>query len=307
MADKLRSAYFNPSHSGSFGGPRRLSIATGVSQTKAKTFLEHEETYTRNKAVRHKFLRRKINVPSVDYLWQADLISVSKFSRKNKGTNFLLTIICALSRFAFVRALRNKSARVVVEAFADILQASGRKCKFLQTDQGTEFHNAQFKQFMSDNDIKLFYNHSELKAAMIERFNRTLMLRLNKYFIFTNDTRYIENLPGFVDSYNSSIHRITKFRPKDVDKFNQFEVWTNSNKELLTRPKTRSKFQLGDYVRIKIQKAIFVKGYTSTFTSDLYKIREIVNSEPITYKLCDNLEENILGVFYPEELSKVII
>jgi transposase InsO family protein len=301
----LENSYFDPKHPGSFGGSDRLAKETNVSRKAAKHFLQTQDTYTRNKNVRHKFRRRKIVVPSIDYLWQADLITVINFSRKNKGVKYLLTVIDALSRFAFVRALKNKTARVVTEAFNDIFVSSGRKCKYLQTDHGTEFYNAKFKELMKINSIVLFSNHSELKASMVERFNRTLMMRLNKYFTYTKNTIYIDQLQSFIDSYNSTIHRSIKTRPKDVNEFNQFDAWLCSNSDLIKSNQSKIKFKVGEFVRIKIQKPTFAKGYSCTYSEEIYKIREIVNSKPITYKISDNTDENILGIFYPEELTLV--
>jgi hypothetical protein len=300
-----QNSYFDPVNPASFGGPDRLAKETHVSKKSAKDFLQTQDTYTRNKNVRHKFRRRKIVVPSIDYLWQADLITVTNFSRKNKGVKYLLTVIDALSRFAFVRALKNKTARVVTDAFNDIFVSSGRKCKYLQTDRGTEFYNAKFKELMKIYNIVLFSNHSELKAAMVERFNRTLMMRLNKYFTYTKNTIYIDQLQNFIDSYNSTIHSSINISPKDVNELNQFDVWLCSNKDLIKLKQSKNLFKLGQFVRIKIQKPTFAKGYSCTYSEEIYKIREVVNSKPITYKICDNVDENILGIFYPEELMLV--
>ena len=102
------SPYFQPSHPGSFGGPHRLACNTKLSLKDTTQFLQSEETYTKNKRVVHKFTRLKINAPHVDYLWQADLLDVSKFSRQIEGVKYLLFVIDALSRIAFVRGLKNK-------------------------------------------------------------------------------------------------------------------------------------------------------------------------------------------------------
>ncbi|XP_035700576.1 uncharacterized protein LOC118433089 [Folsomia candida] len=107
--------------------------------------------------------------------------------------------------------------------------------------------------------------------------------------------------------YLWQVHRSINCRPKDVKPSNQFNVWMKSYEDLQKSKPSTPKFRIGQYVRIKIQTATFEKGYASTFTTDLFKIREIVNSIPVTYKLSDNTGEIILGVFYPEELSLVKI
>jgi hypothetical protein len=130
-------------------------------------------------------------------------------------------------------------------------------------------------------------------------------MRLNKYFTYTKNTIYIDQLQSFIDSYNSTIHSSIDISPKDVNELNQFDVWLCSNKDLIKQKQSKMQFIVGQFVRIKIQKPTFSKGYSSTYSEEVYKIREVVNSLPITYKISDNADDNILGIFYPEELSLV--
>lgn len=298
----LDEVYFNPANPGAFGGPHRLAKYGKVSLKVAKEFLKKQETYTKHKAVRHKFSRRKIFSPDIDYLWQADLITVRN-PRVNGGNHYLMTVIDVLSRFAFVKPLKNKKATSTAEAFKEIFEESGRKPKFLQTDQGLEFAG-KCKQFLKEENVVLFHNHSELKAAMVERFNRTLMQRIYKYLTYEKTNRFTDRLQEFVRSYNDSVHRIIRQSPASVDKFNAFNVWmkTYAKGELKT---PKAKLKEGAYVRIKITKPDFSKGYTMTFTNDIYQIRKVVNSKPITYLLSNPSGEDVGGVFYDVELSEV--
>jgi hypothetical protein len=307
MNEQLKAIYFDPKNKGSFGGPSRLSDVASVRRSVAKTFLEQQEAYTVNKNVRHKLIRRKITSHKIDYLWQADLIILSKFGRVNKGYNHILTVIDVASRYAFARAIKNKTAGVVTEAFTDIVLSSKRKCKYLQCDEGTEFFNRKFKAYLQSQSIKLFHNHSPLKAAMIERFNRTLMTRLQKVFTFRKSKVYLDVLEDVIKSYNSSEHRIIGCSPDSVNKFNQMDVWFKSNKDLIQRKKASPKYKIGDIVRIKICKEKFDKGYTEKFTTELYKVCQVNNSKPITYNIADNTNETIKGIFYAGELSRVQI
>lgn len=303
--EALRQAYYDPKSSASFGGIDRLIKCTGAPRKVVAKFLQQQDTYTKHKAVRHEFRRRKIVVPCVDYLWQADLVVISKFSRKNEGVKYLLTVIDVLSRYGFARPLRNKTSFTVTAAFSDILLVSKRQPRFLQTDRGTEF-GAYFKASLLKNNITMFHNFSPLKAAMVERFNRTLMMRIHKYLTYTKSTVYVNHLQDFIESYNSSVHRIIKCAPKDVDKFNEMDVWMNTYKNLENFRGAKPKYSTGHFVRIKADKKTFEKGFTRTFSDEIYRIREIVNSNPITYLLSNSLNEDIFGVFYNEELSSVL-
>ena len=69
-------------------------------------------------------------------------------------------------------------------------------------------------------------------------------------------------------------------------------------------PKTKPKYNLGDYVRIAKKKGTFEKGYTPRWTEEVFKVVEILNTTPVTYKLKDLNDEEIKGSFYEQELQK---
>ena len=48
---------------------------------------------------------------------------------------------------------------------------------YLQTDKGTEFNNTLFQGQLAEYEIKFYTSENdEIKAAIVERFNRTLKL-----------------------------------------------------------------------------------------------------------------------------------
>ena len=57
-----------------------------------------------------------------------------------------------------------------------------RKPKRVHSDEGNEFLNSDCKKFMEKNDINLYVTRSDLKASIVERFNRTLKTKMWKYF-----------------------------------------------------------------------------------------------------------------------------
>jgi hypothetical protein len=134
--EHLSNIFFDASHPAGFSSCARLAEASKTSLKKVKTFLEHQDTFTKHKAVRHQFKRRKIVVPTIDYLWQCDLITVKNLARKNRGFHYLLTVIDVLSRHAWVRPVHRKTATLVTNAFSDILSNTERRPKFVQCDEG---------------------------------------------------------------------------------------------------------------------------------------------------------------------------
>ena len=118
-------------------------------------------------------------------LWQIDLADLAKFSRFNNGSRYLLTCIDVFSKHAWVEPIVNKKAPTVLEAFKKIIE-SGRKPIRIQADQGSEFLNKDFKTYLNSEGIFFYYVNSELKASVVERFNRTIKEKIFKYFTLSN-------------------------------------------------------------------------------------------------------------------------
>ena len=50
----------------------------------------------------------------------------------------------------------------------------GVKPRKIQVDNGKEFYNSVFEKLLKENNIKMYSTDSDLKASVVERFNRTL-------------------------------------------------------------------------------------------------------------------------------------
>ena len=113
---------------------------------------------------------------------------VQDVAEENDGVNYLLVVIDALSKYVWVRPMKNKTARSLLEAFDSVLSA-GRKPEKLRTDKGTEFLNKSFGQYLKKKDIQ-FCTNNEPKASVVERVNRTL-LNLNFIVILRQSILYV--------------------------------------------------------------------------------------------------------------------
>ncbi len=56
-------------------------------------------------------------------------------------------------------------------------------------------------------------------------------------------------------------------------------------------------------VRITKYKSIFDKGYLPNFTEEFFKIKEVKIGRPTVYILEDLKGDDVVGIFYEEELS----
>ena len=156
-----------------------------------------------------------------------------------------------------------------------------------------------------EHNIELFSVKSAYKAAIVERFNRTLKHRLWRYFTSKNKQEWTQILQDAVYAYNHSIHRSIKQKPADVSADNVGEIRDIMN----NRPepsKGKDDIKVGDTVRISKVKTIFEKGYLPNWTEEIFTV-SFVNRKhkPITYKLKDYNNEVIDGSFYRHEIQPV--
>jgi hypothetical protein len=198
--------------------------------------------------------------------------------------------------------LKNKMAATVTEAFLTMIGT--HTPRYLQSDKGTEFLNSTFQHMLSDHDIKHYTSENDdIKCAVVERWHRTILAKLYRYFTYKNTTRYVEVLQDLVKSYNDTTHSTIKVAPNDVDEHNESEV----RERLLSFSKPRPiQLKVGDTVRISGARRAFAKGYRDKWTEEIFKIVKIYNTNPVTFGLTDYEGEVIKGKFYTEELQRVV-
>ncbi|KAF4514184.1 UNVERIFIED_CONTAM: hypothetical protein B566_EDAN019354 [Ephemera danica] len=264
----LSRYYYDPRYPESYAGARRLrerGRREGVSQKVIESWLTGQETYTRHKPVVRKFQRRFYYASRDNELWQCDLCDMRSLSTENNGFNYLLTCIDIFSKYANVRPLLNKKPTTVINALQNIFE-TGRKTKPLKlnTDKGSEFTANSVQQFLKKQNVQFYTTQDPtVKAAVVERFNRTLKDRMWRYFTHKNTQRYIDQLQNLVDSYNSAYHKSIRMAPAQVNEKNLYQVWTNlyGNKRLTSKKKPL--YSKGDYVLVAKEKGTFSKGNSS--------------------------------------------
>ena len=269
-----------------------------------KTWIQSKDTYTLHKLVRYNFPRNRVIVTGIDDQWQADLVDISSLAHFNKGYKFLLTCIDVFSKFAWVVPLKNKSGETLVNGFQSILDI-GRSPEKLQTDKGTEFLNRNFQSFLKEKNIHFFTTNSELKASVVERFNRTLKTRMWKYFTAKNTRVYIDILQDIVHAHNNSYHRSIGQALSSVSLLNVGQVRRKLYGKSWTKPMRKFKFKSGDQVRFSKSRRTFKKGYLPWWTQEIFTVTKTIPRVPPVYRLQDYADDEIEGVFYAEELQKV--
>jgi len=147
------------------------------------------------------------------------------------------------------------------------------------------------------HDIKFYTSANEdIKAAVVERFNRTLKTKMYRYFTVRNTTRYVYVLPDLLHSNNHTYHRSIGMTPVEVD---------DTNNDLARaqlyplKPKSyKWKYDVVDKVRITMRRQPFKKGCLGRWYEEIFVIDACLPTIPVTYRLKDLADEAIIGKFY---------
>ena len=76
------------------------------------------------------------------------------------------------SKYVWVVPINDKNGTSIVNAFKKII--SKRKRNKIWVDQGSEFYNNTFKDFLKINKIEMYSTYNEEKSFVAERFIRAL-------------------------------------------------------------------------------------------------------------------------------------
>ena len=272
-----------------------------------KQFLAYQQSNSLRKPARRHFKRNPTYVNGIDAQWQADLADMQALSRDNKGHKFIMTVIDIFSKLAWAIPIKIKSGKEMLTAFPQLFKdAHPRKTARLQTDAGKEFQNKDVQGFLKREVEHHFVSKSEQKAAVVERFNRTLKFHIWTYFTAHQTSRYLDILPKIVDSYNNTYHRTIGRAPNQVRKKDENEIWVrlygDGDKE--HRPKMREA-KKGQMVRISKVKGAFDKGYIPNWSEEHFVVQSDKSRPRWVFNLIDKGGDELRGSWYPEEVQEI--
>ena len=226
-----------------------------------------------------KFEKRKICSSFRDNIWGNDLADMQSLSKYNKGNKYLLCAIDLFSKYAWVVPLKDKKETNIVNAFQKII-SEGRKPNKIWVDQGSEFYNNSFKDFLKTNNIEMYSTYNEGKSVVAERFIRTLKNKIFKHMTAISKNVYFDVLDDIVNKYNNTVHKTIKMKPIDVTGDSYAEYNEDFNKK-------DPKFKVGDHVRISKYKNIFAKWYVPNWSEEVFAVSKIKDTVPWTYVIND--------------------
>jgi Integrase core domain len=309
----LFEVYYSPNSPGAYSTGERLykfikqNYAIHVTRKKVNEWLQSQHTHTIHRNRRIRFKRNHYNITNIDDLWEMDLIDIQNFSRQNKGNKYILAVIDCFSRFAWCIPIKKKTPSEIIRAFDILFSGTSRRPIKLQSDKGKEFDNRSVKKYLLEKDITFQTTRDPTtKAAICERFIRTIKGIIFKYFTHIKSKKYVDVIDGLTFIYNNRIHSSIGMQPAEVNESNVLKVWSHMQKKReKSAKKKKAKLAVGDYVRIANPKVTFEKGYTPKWSEEVFSIDRVLRRIPVVYNIKDSDGNTINANFYENELQKI--
>ena len=129
-----------------------------------------------------------------------------------------MCVIDLFGKYVWVIPIKYKKGTSTVNAFQKIISEEIKPNK-IWVDQGSEFYNNSFKDFLKINNIEMYSTHNEGKSVVAERFIRTLKNKIFKHLTAISKNFYFNVLDDIVNKYNNTVHRTIKMKPIDISDY----------------------------------------------------------------------------------------
>ena len=141
--------------------------------------------------------------------------------------------------------------------------------------------------FLRQNAIQIHSTHADLKAVLVERFNRTLLDLIKEPMYIEGKACWLNHLDAALEKYNNHVHRAIHMTP--------FEANDKQIPNVIPRNNKLPKFQVGDNVKVSDERNIHSKSYTTNWNTELFKKHKINPTNLVTYTLEDQDGEQVEG------------
>ena len=122
----LKKLYNDAEFPASFAGKKRFTDAVksrypNVKVNDVEKTLKATDSYTLHKPTQKTPLYRRISTKGIGYLYQIDLVDMSKFADENSGYKWLITCIDTFSKKAWSFKMKNKTADSIMKVMKPFL------------------------------------------------------------------------------------------------------------------------------------------------------------------------------------------
>lgn len=307
----LKNLWSDPSSKFAFSGVSKIKQIYGSSKKvkEIENELSENRTYTRHKEAKKIKNFNPFFVYDINDMWQIDLMYLPDLSKYNEGYKYLLCLIEVFTRKLYIKILKDKTCKIVTNAFIEIQEKINNFPKKVVCDMGGEFKCSLFINYCEKNNINLIFTTNDTKASHVERAQRSFQAILYRILEENQTKNYINHLDEVLSIYNNRENRITGFSPNEAMKKENFSnVRRNLEKYYSSRLSLRKKpkYKIGDVVRVLEKRKNFSKGYHPYFSEEVFRIQKVLTNLPQPRYILKNINdsETIIGSFYERELTK---
>ena len=83
---------------------------------------------------------------------------------KNKNFKYLLCVIDVFTKYTWVKPLKDKKGKTVLNALIEIANKFNSKPNKLWVGQGKQFYNKLMQEWLENNEILMYSAHNEGKS-----------------------------------------------------------------------------------------------------------------------------------------------
>jgi len=274
------------------------------SRRQISDFLKNQEVNQLYAPSKGKAKDFKSSMTTPNTILAMDLVNMEK--NEVRGFKYLFNAIDMSSRFIYSEAMKNKTDTEVLKAFKKIYKKS--KIRGIRSDNGSEFINEKFKNFLKENDIKQILSEAGKPQSngMIERANATIKELIQKSIELDEGFDWIKKLQKLIDNINNSQHRITGFTPNQIQ-----EAYENDDKEILDEAYDKElKKKKGNISKEVFGKKDWVRIYLpsdktrQSWSNEIYEVERVF--KPLkSYSVYEYKLKGLDDKFKEEELLKV--
>jgi len=311
---KLEQLYYSPRQG--YGDVRKVYEnakmgGLGVTYEQVKNWMDDQYVVQANEPTTKPKHWNTIAAPGPGYNYQMDLIDYTRY--RTDGYGWILVIIDVYSRKAGARAIKAEYTRTgkksikakvkweqYLQYYKEIIEEDfdGRYPKDLNCDN--EFIEKSFQQFVYSKGTRIHYSDplDYNKNAIVERFNRTIELMIQKHRFATDDIDWPTYLDDLIHNYNNRYHSTIKATPEDV--------WSGKVKSRQKITWLWNTLEVGDQVRRKLKLNIFAKGDELKYSKDVYVLVRRQGNRWLLRNIRTGEEDDNKGRWYKEsQLQKV--
>ena len=205
---------------------------------------------------------------------QIDIADFTRSVEENNGYRYCFVAVDIFSKVCHAVPIKDKRPEESVRAMKEILNVIGVPNTLYHDNEGS-WNSKDFRRLINSHKIKQIITSSPPPFA--ERMVQTLkhMIHTRLEGLELDKEKWVDMLEPVLKKYNNQTHSTTGMTPHDAKKKdNHIEVWLN----ITSKANFNRKYPplaVGQKVRTYIKPHTFKKGYTPSWSKEIYTIQLI--------------------------------